>query len=61
MKCKRCILLYPCIQKDKNYSSWKLSESFKGKFIEAKTVRLDDIDDNFNYRIVILYRYKNYE
>lgn len=40
---KRCILLYPCIQKDKNYSSWKLSESFKGKFIEAKTVRLDDI------------------
>ncbi len=30
-------------KKIKNYSSWKLSESFKGKFIEAKTVRLDDI------------------
>ncbi|WLD28397.1 McrBC 5-methylcytosine restriction system component [Clostridioides difficile] len=40
---KRCILLYPCIKKDKNYSSWRLLKSFKGKFIEAKTVRLDDI------------------
>lgn len=55
---KRCILLYPCIQKDKNYSSWKLSESFKGKFIEAKTVRLDDIKNTKNDLKKIIFNYK---
>ncbi|MCC0636338.1 MULTISPECIES: McrC family protein [unclassified Clostridioides] len=55
---KRCILLYPCIKKDKNYSSWRLLESFKGKFIEAKTVRLDNIKNTISDLKKIIFNYK---
>lgn len=44
-KSKRCILLYPCVNEDITYPIWQLSPPFEDKYIEIKSVRLDNLSN----------------
>lgn len=41
---KRCILLYPCMIENNTYSKWRLFKPFEEKYIEVKTVRLENLN-----------------
>lgn len=41
---KKCILLYPCMIENNTYSKWRLFEPFEEKYIEVKTVRLENLN-----------------
>lgn len=41
---KRCILLYPYNEDKREYSKWQLFEPFKDKYIEVKTIRLENLN-----------------
>lgn len=42
-KAKRCILLYPYLNSERQYPKWQLMEHHDDKFIEIKVVRLDKV------------------